>query len=103
MTYRSGDYVFPTDLPRRFLCRVQKAETLILGDERSQILGLEPLEGPWPAGTTLVRLDPSVVRAAPQDLWSRRDAQQRESRAASPESRVIVGERVRRKSGAAAA
>ena len=77
MTYRTGDYVFPTDLPRRFLCRVERAETLTVGDERSQILRLEPLEGPWPAGTTLIRLDPSVVRAAPRDLWSPHGAQDR--------------------------
>jgi hypothetical protein len=71
MTYRTGDYVFPTDLPRRFLCRVAQAEPLSVGRERSQILRLQPLEGPWPAGTTLIRLDPSVVRAGARDLWSR--------------------------------
>jgi hypothetical protein len=71
MTYRTGDYVFPTDLPRRFLCRVETAEVLVMGDERSQMLRLEPLEGPWPAGTTLIRLEPSVTRAGARDLWSR--------------------------------
>jgi hypothetical protein len=75
MTYRTGDYVFPTDLPRRFLCRVDRAETFSVGDERSQILRLEPLEGPWPSGTRLIRLEPSVSHATARDLWSRRDAQ----------------------------
>ena len=75
MTYRTGDYVFPTDLPRRFLCRVEKAETFSVGDERSQILRLTPLEGPWPSGTALIRLDPSVMPAGPRDLWSEREAQ----------------------------
>ena len=75
MMYRTGDYVFPTDLPRRFLCRVNQAETLRVGGEQSQILRLEPLEGPWPAGTTLIRLDPSVVRAVPRDFWSREGSQ----------------------------
>jgi hypothetical protein len=71
-TYRTGDYVFPTDLPRRFLCRVMQAETLAVGRESCQILKLEPLEGPWPAGTSLIRLDPVVVRAGARELWSRR-------------------------------
>jgi hypothetical protein len=74
MTYRTGDYVFPTDLPRRFLCRVSQAETFSVGSERSQILQLQPLEGPWPAGTILIRLHPSVVRAGARDLWSRHGA-----------------------------
>ena len=71
MTYRTGDYVFPTDLPRRFLCRVAESETLVVGRERCQILKLQPLEGPWPPQTTLIRLDPSVMRAVPGDLWNR--------------------------------
>jgi len=71
MMYRTGDYVFPTDLPRRFLCRVAQTETLTAGGERCQILKLEPLEGPWPPETTLIRLDPGVMHALPRDLWSR--------------------------------
>ncbi|HJQ84184.1 MAG TPA: hypothetical protein VKA21_08915 [Candidatus Binatia bacterium] len=70
MTYRAGDYVYPTDLPRRFLCRVMQAETLAVGRESCQILKLEPLEGPWPSGTNLIRLDPVVVRAGARELWA---------------------------------
>ncbi len=61
--YRLGDYVYPSDLPRRFLCRVAAAEDFDVPPGTSQILRLEPLEGPWPQGTLLVRLD-KAVRAA---------------------------------------
>ena len=57
MIYQSGDYVYPADLPRPLLCRVDRAETVTVRDGRAQILRLEPLEGPWPQGTVLVRLD----------------------------------------------
>ncbi len=30
---------------------------------------VEPLEGPWPAGTELIRLDEWVVPARPRRLW----------------------------------
>jgi hypothetical protein len=61
--YRLGDYVYPSDLPRRFLCRVAAAEDFDVPAGTSQILRLEPLEGPWPQGTLLVRLDKAVKAA----------------------------------------
>ena len=69
MIYQSGDYVYPADLPRPVLCRVSKAENVHVRNGLSQILKLEPLEGPWPTGTTLVRLDEYVVPAQPRQLW----------------------------------
>ena len=60
MMYRHGDYVYPADLPRRFVCRVAAAQSFDVGRGTSQILKLEPLTGPWPAGTQLVRLDAQV-------------------------------------------
>jgi hypothetical protein len=69
MIYQSGDYVYPADLPRPVLCRVSKAENVHVRNGLSQILKLEPLEGPWPVGTTLVRLDEYVVPAQPRQLW----------------------------------
>jgi hypothetical protein len=69
MIYQSGDYVYPADLPRPVLCRVSKAENVHVRTGMSQILKLEPLEGPWPAGTTLVRLDEYVLPAEPRQLW----------------------------------
>jgi len=69
MIYQPGDYVYPADLPRPLLCRVSKAESLKVHDTFSQILRLEPLEGPWPTGTTLVRLDECVLPARPRQLW----------------------------------
>ena len=73
--YQPGDCVYPADLPRRFLCRVAGAESFSTAAGISQILRLQPLEGPWPSGTTLIRLDPSVIRAVPRDFWSRRGAE----------------------------
>src|SRR5262245_23792976 len=43
MLYQPGDYVYPADLPRRLLCRVQQAETLRLRGGVAQMLRLEPL------------------------------------------------------------
>jgi hypothetical protein len=71
MIYQPGDYVCPSDLPRRFLCRVEQVESINLGNGLSQILQLEPLEGPWPAGTSLIRLDDAVTPAASRELWRR--------------------------------
>jgi hypothetical protein len=68
--YRLGDYVYPSDLPRRFLCRVAAAEDFDVPAGTSQILRLEPLEGPWPHGTLLVRLD-KAVRAAESSYYAR--------------------------------
>jgi len=69
MTYHTGDYVYPADLPRRLLCRVRDIESLSVRSCPSQILKLEPLEGPWPAGTELIRLDEWVIPARPRRLW----------------------------------
>ena len=68
MLYEPGDYVCPSDLPRRFLCRVEQAESFKVGDGLSQILKLEPLEGPWPSGTCLIRLGGAVVPARTHEL-----------------------------------
>ena len=69
MLYQPGDYVYPADLPRRHLCRVQQAETLRLRGGVAQVLRLEPLEGPWPTGTKLIRLDEFVMPVRPRQLW----------------------------------
>jgi len=61
--YHTGDFVYPTDLPRRFLCRVTEEESFRVETGTAQILKLAPLEGPWPDGTLLVRPD-VWVRAA---------------------------------------
>ena len=37
--YQPGDYVYPTDLPQRLLCRVTQAESLNPPGEAFQILG----------------------------------------------------------------
>jgi len=67
--YQPGDCVYPADLPRRFLCRVAGAENFSTGAGISQILRLQPLEGPWPEGTILIRLDGTVVAAQTRQLW----------------------------------
>jgi hypothetical protein len=72
MLYQPGDYVCPSDLPRRFLCRVEQAESFEPGDGTAQILKLEPLEGPWAAGTRLIRLGGVVIPAPTRELWRRR-------------------------------
>jgi hypothetical protein len=69
MTYRLGDYACPADLPKRFVCRVTGVERIEVGPEACQILKLEPLEGPWPKGTSLVRLSDYVVNARVRELW----------------------------------
>ena len=56
MTYRFGDYVYPSDLRRPFLCRVVGTAELRVRAGYSQLLKLQPLEGPWPSGTVLVRM-----------------------------------------------
>ena len=63
MHYRAGDYVCPTDLPRRFVCKITQAERIDVGTTDSQILKLRPLEGPWPPRTVLIRLDTGVLPA----------------------------------------
>ncbi len=68
--YQAGEYVYPTNLPRRVLCRVAAAETRRLQSSAFQILELEPLGGgPWDPDTRLVRLDEEVTRVAPRNLW----------------------------------
>jgi hypothetical protein len=57
-----GDYVVPADLPRRFVCRVTAAHAV--GDTGLQMLELEPIAGPWPPGTRLIRGGESVHRAS---------------------------------------
>jgi len=72
MVYEPGDHVYPTDLPHRFLCRVEQTESFRVDDRLTQILDLEPLEGPWPRGTHLIRLDDAVYPAPIRELWRRR-------------------------------
>src|SRR5438034_11699784 len=69
MLYQTGDYVCPADLARPIICRVEDVESLRVGREVSQVLKLEPLEGPWPAGTLLIRLDAAVVPVPARTLW----------------------------------
>jgi hypothetical protein len=64
MTYRRGDLVYPKGLPRPILCQVSEAEALGVSPADEQILKLIPLEGPWPHGTFLIRLDAEVRRAS---------------------------------------
>jgi hypothetical protein len=45
---------------------VQRIE---VGSQPCQILKLEPLEGPRPKGTSLVRLSDYVVNARVRELW----------------------------------
>ena len=62
MLYDIGDYVFPVDLPRRVVCRVDAVDRgAIQGGEMIQILTLAPLGGPWRPGTRLIRLDGAVA------------------------------------------
>jgi len=64
MLYEVGDYVFPVDLPRRVICRVDAVDRVaIQGGEMIQILTLTPLAGPWRPGTHLIRLDGAVAPA----------------------------------------
>src|SRR5207245_11679095 len=72
LRYPAGDEGCPPDLPRRFLSRVEQVESCKLRDGLTQILKLEPLEGPWPAGTRLIRLDGGVIPAPTRELWRRR-------------------------------
>ena len=66
--YQIGDYVVPTDLPQRFVCRVANAHAV--GATGMQVLELKPLHGPWPQGTRLFRGGESVRSASPNELWS---------------------------------
>lgn len=71
--YRPGDYVYPVDLPQRWLCRVARVDSARAADGTFQILTLEPLEGPWRTfGRTpeLVRFDADVQPAGTRALWT---------------------------------
>jgi len=72
MLYQPGDNVCPSNLPRRFLCRVERVESFKVSEGLAQILELKPLEGPWPAGTRLFRLDDAVIPVPTRELWRRR-------------------------------
>ena len=93
--YQPGDCVYPADLPRRFLCRVAGAENFSTGAGTSQILRLQPLEGPWPPGTILIRLDGTVVSAAARQLWLAQPPKRR-SASRHPMARVTPLARARR-------
>jgi hypothetical protein len=86
--YHTGDFVYPTDLPRRFLCRVTEEESFRVETGTAQILKLAPLEGPWPEGTLLVRPD-VWVRAARRGCTSAglRAARLDAGRSAHPKAR----------------
>ncbi len=90
MMYYTGDYVYLADVPGRVLCRVAVAENVTLE--------LEPLDGPWPQGTRLIRLDRAVCPADVRDLWRSGTAPQ------APRLRPATRQRERRtaKRGAAA-
>ena len=67
--YKPGDYVCPSDLPRRVLCRVATAESVTGPSGNFQILELKPLEGSWwRPDTCLVRLDEAVVPARAREI-----------------------------------
>jgi len=73
--YRPGDYVYPVDLPQRWLCRVAHVDSARAADGLFQILTLEPLEGPWCAAgrpPDLVRFDADVQPAGTRALWTAR-------------------------------
>jgi hypothetical protein len=58
--FQPGDYVYPTDLPLRLLCRVTQAESLNPGGEGFQVLRLTPLDRSWNDGAQLVRFAEGV-------------------------------------------
>lgn len=60
MRYTLGDLVYPADLLRPIPCRVARVDACHVPGREMQILWLEPLEGPWTAGTLLVRTDDCV-------------------------------------------
>lgn len=64
--YEVGDFVIPVDLPRIFVCYVTNAYPI--GQEDDQLLELQPLDGPWPIGTLLIRMDHMVRMASPVEV-----------------------------------
>ena len=71
--YRTGDYVYPTDLPRRGLCRVEEVEKIRGRGGTFQILKLKPLESPWDPSARLVGFDEGVHLAQAGEVWQRRE------------------------------
>jgi len=71
--FQPGDYVYPSNLPRRVLCRVADTEVAQTRTGTFQILTLEPLEGPLAEAATshLLRFDDDVLPASARDLWLR--------------------------------
>ena len=72
MAFRTGDYVYPADLPRRLLCRVTCAESGSTRTGPYQILTLQPLGRPWNEwgdGTLIVRFDGDVRAVDTRDFW----------------------------------
>jgi hypothetical protein len=72
MLDQPGDHVCPSDVPRRFPCRVEQAESFKVRDGLAQILKLEPLGTPWQAGTHPIRLDGAVIPPPTHEFWRRR-------------------------------
>jgi hypothetical protein len=70
VSYGLDDYVVPTDLPRPFVCRVTQAHAV--PNTSLQVLELDPLDGPWPHGTRLIRGSDSVRPATSSELWDLR-------------------------------
>ena len=64
--YQVGEFVIPIDLPRVFVCYVTNAYPI--GQEDDQLLELQPLDGPWPVGTLLIRMDHMVRTASPVEV-----------------------------------
>jgi len=72
MAFRTGDIVYPADLPRRLLCRVTCAESGRTRTGSFQILTLEPLAKPWNEwgdAPLIVRFDDAVRAVDARDLW----------------------------------
>jgi hypothetical protein len=69
MLLSQGDLVFPSDLPRRFLCRVDEVETIGLTSGPFQIMKLAPLEGPWTPSTRLIRTSHDVLVPPRREIW----------------------------------
>jgi hypothetical protein len=72
MAFRTGDYVYPADLPQRLLCRVTCAESGSTRTGPFQILTLEPLAKPWNewlGASLIVRFDHDVLAADTRELW----------------------------------
>ena len=72
MAFRTGDYVYLADLPRRLLCRVTCAESGRTRTGQFHILTLEPLAKPWNdwrEAPLIVRFDDDVRAVDTRELW----------------------------------